>query len=283
MKRTLFLCTLVVFGAQASAQTAAEQLNALKTRIQANAAKIAHLKSEIAAEQAADPSLTYTANKTLSDSYSRDAQITAAAANLPSHENKTKFFSVSGSNLYITGANLQLWSGTSTPNGKGNLILGFNAPRTGQGVQNYRTGSHNLIMGNGINYTSEFGIAGGYLNNLYSVNGVVLTGEVNTVTGVGTSPLIVSGYRNTVSQSQAVIVSGNDNRVDSVRSMILTGSFGTITGGYESVLMNGERNTIKNTVRGVLLTGNKSTMDAANNSVLTTGNSKTITDDFIVD
>ena len=62
---------------------------------------------------------------------------------------KLQYVTVSGHDLTLTG-NLHVVSGVgntnSTPNGLGNVIIGYNELRTGSGAVNKRTGSHNLIV-----------------------------------------------------------------------------------------------------------------------------------------
>ena len=78
-------------------------------------------------------------------------------------ETKLAHVSVAGDNIYITGANLHVRSGsgiTDGPvNGLGNLIIGYNEGR-GPGSDN-RTGSHNLVVGSKNNYASYGGIVAG--------------------------------------------------------------------------------------------------------------------------
>jgi hypothetical protein len=56
--------------------------------------------------------------------------------------------------VVITGANLRLVNGlraTATTNGLGNLLVGYNEPRQGANVE---TGSHNVVVGQGHNFSS---------------------------------------------------------------------------------------------------------------------------------
>jgi hypothetical protein len=59
-----------------------------------------------------------------------------------------------GADIIISGANLNIVNGggsTQTANGLGNLILGYNEARGGGA--DFRSGSHNLVIGQQSNYT----------------------------------------------------------------------------------------------------------------------------------
>jgi hypothetical protein len=61
----------------------------------------------------------------------------------------------------IAGANLRLVNGlraTATTNGLGNLLVGYNEPRQGGNVE---TGSHNVVVGQGHNFSSFGGLVVG--------------------------------------------------------------------------------------------------------------------------
>ena len=65
--------------------------------------------------------------------------------------------------LVITGANLRIVNGlevTEQPNGTGNLIVGYNEPRLPNFVElvgpDDRTGSHNVVVGAGLNFGKEY-------------------------------------------------------------------------------------------------------------------------------
>jgi hypothetical protein len=67
-------------------------------------------------------------------------------------------FNSASNELTITGANLRIVNGlgaTGTTNGLGNLIVGYNEPRTHPpGIPNTRTGSHNVVVGMAHNFSS---------------------------------------------------------------------------------------------------------------------------------
>jgi hypothetical protein len=62
---------------------------------------------------------------------------------------KLECVSRSGNDLYFTGCNVHIVSGSGatdgTTNGLGNLFIGYNEPYPGQNLD--RSGSHNLVIG----------------------------------------------------------------------------------------------------------------------------------------
>ena len=132
-------------------------------------------------------------------------------------------FTVTGKDVYLTGYNLHIQSGsgstTGTVNGYGNLIIGYNeAPSSPK-----RTGSHNLIIGPQNNYTSYGGIVGGAYNTVSGAYSSVLSGRQNTASYEYTG--ILGGYHNAAGAEYST-VSGGDN--DSVSS---GGTYAAIGGG----------------------------------------------------
>ena len=89
-----------------------------------------------------------------------------------------------GTNLIITGANLHLRNGlnnTSTKNGLGNLIVGYNEPRSSG--PNTRTGSHKVVIGREHNFSSFGGVVIGRLNTISAAFASVTGGKNNTASG----------------------------------------------------------------------------------------------------
>ena len=63
-----------------------------------------------------------------------------------------------GNTLKIDGCNVQITNGTgssTTVNGLGNLIIGYNPANTEPGFPTAKTGSHNLVVGDEHSYTSS--------------------------------------------------------------------------------------------------------------------------------
>ncbi len=123
-------------------------------------------------------------------------------------------FTVTGKDVYLTGYNLHIQSGsgstTATPNGYGNLIIGYNEA----GSSPKRTGSHNLILGTQNNYSSYGGIVDGNANTISGIYASVVGGRS------GSYSCISGGYKNTTStiytaavgpmSTSALTTQGND-------------------------------------------------------------------------
>jgi hypothetical protein len=113
-----------------------------------------------------------------------EAMLTAVTFDATKHE------------VVITGANLRIVNGlgaTDTTNGVGNLIVGYNEERqaiptcTGRPTQppctNTRTGSHNVVVGWGLNFSSFGGLVNGELNEISGRFSSVSGGENNIASG----------------------------------------------------------------------------------------------------
>ena len=122
------------------------------------------------------------------------------------HTNKLQFVSVSGTEMYITGANLNIRNGLGATNGNpaspnsflasdvvtnglGNLVLGY--------IESFgtvtRTGSHNIIVGPSHTYSSVGGLVAGFANIIASAYASVTGGQNNRATDFFSS---VSGGSN---------------------------------------------------------------------------------------
>jgi hypothetical protein len=129
--------------------------------------------------------------------------------------------------MRITGANLRIVNGLGRtdcgtedepipdcPNGVGNLIGGYNELR--EGVENIRTGSHNVVVGQWHNFSRFGGIVVGILNTI--------SGDFAVVSG---------GTENTASSAWASVSGGGGITADSGWA---AGSFGgEISGSFRSL------------------------------------------------
>lgn len=97
--------------------------------------------------------------------------------------------------VLFSGVNVQIVNGTGSTggrvNGNGNLIVGYNQTRDGSD-EIERTGSHNIIVGDGHDYTSYGGLVAGLSNTI--------SGAYSTVTG---------GLRNTASGDYSAVSGGH--------------------------------------------------------------------------
>lgn len=107
--------------------------------------------------------------------------------------------------LRISGVNVQIvnnMGSTHTVNGVGNLIVGYQEQRTGT---NYRTGSHNIIVGQRHDYTCYGGLVAGIENTISGAYASVSGGEENEASGNTAS---VSGGRNNKASGSHAFVGG---------------------------------------------------------------------------
>lgn len=119
--------------------------------------------------------------------------------------------------VLFTGVNVQVVNGVSqeTPNGLGNLIVGYNNPRVagwvgcsdGQFVDmtacqtnghvwavNHKTGSHNLVVGDRNAYSQTGALLAGYNNMVNRNYGSITGGQENLAEGLGST--VSGGARN---------------------------------------------------------------------------------------
>ena len=118
-----------------------------------------------------------------------------------SASNATKFV-FEGCNVHVSNGAGQ----TDSINGFGNLIVGYDAAR---GVESDKTGSHNMVIGDGHNYNSYGGLVAGRSNSI--------TGSRSSVTG---------GWRNTASGDASSVTGGEGN--------IASGDYSSVTAGEEN-------------------------------------------------
>jgi hypothetical protein len=107
-------------------------------------------------------------------------------------EAKTAPLSLVGTDLTFTGVNVHIRNGegrTNTRNELGNLIVGYNGALQ---VGNDRSGSHNLVVGDGHTYASYGGLVAGVTNSLTGPYATVTGGSDNVSGGLASS---VSGGR----------------------------------------------------------------------------------------
>ncbi len=131
--------------------------------------------------------------------------------------------------VVFTGVNVHIrdglgstsgFDGTTTHvNGLGNLIIGYDEPRSSGSD---KSGSHNLVVGTYNNYTSYGGLVVGLDNTISGTYASVCGGHDNTASGSSTS--VSGGYRNTASNLYASVSGGRFNTA--------SGYFSSISGGY---------------------------------------------------
>ncbi|MCA9773876.1 MAG: hypothetical protein KC466_15770, partial [Myxococcales bacterium] len=155
---------------------------------------------------------------------------------------------LAGPHVIFEGANVHVRGGggaTDDANGLGNLILGYDAvvdPDAG------RTGSHNLVVGDGHGFTSHGGIVAGRENRIEGAGAVALGGWRNDATGaesavLGGTHLAASGERSAVlggwggraSGDYAAVSGGQDNEAGAPYASVAGGRGNTAAGAFASV------------------------------------------------
>lgn len=158
-----------------------------------------------------------------------------------------------GATLLVSGRNLQIVSGSGTTdgpiNGRGNIIVGYNEPNF---IEDFKTGSHNVIVGKSNSYGSYGGIIAGQSNWSDGPAASILGGTHNstrsfaaTVTGgnnnsaEGDFSTVSGGFSNRAIGFYSAVSGGRDNEaigstsvVSSGVANIVTGTYSSITGGY---------------------------------------------------
>lgn len=129
---------------------------------------------------------------------------------------KLTHFSRIGNDVYISGANLHVRNGLGATyafgvNGLGNLIVGYNELRGQPTNPDVRTGSHNVIAGQGMNYSATGAFLTGINNSSATYFASVLGGTGNTASG--TYSVVVGGFNNVASAGWTSILGGRDNTV----------------------------------------------------------------------
>ncbi|MCH8497165.1 MAG: hypothetical protein LAT63_01685 [Marinobacter sp.] len=175
----------------------------------------------------------------------------------------------------FTGVNVQVINGTgqTTANGVGNLIVGYNSARTvgypgcsdGQYVDsgscqaagqvwafNHKSGSHNLVIGNGNAYSQTGGFVAGFQNSVNRNYATISGGERNLATGVASS--ISGGYLNQALSAYGSILGGRNNgtapNTGGQYSAVVGGENNNTLGNY-SVVLGGRDNQV-NTAHGIV-------------------------------
>jgi hypothetical protein len=167
-------------------------------------------------------------------------------ASVLDHSNKLQFVTVVGTEMYVTGANLNIRDGSgatsgtfgapyaANPTGLGNLIIGYNenglspcSACIGQPVRQ-RTGSHNLILGADNGYSSIGGIVVGFANSVSSPYAAITGGAYNAASGMFSA--ISGGENNVVSEEAASVSGGLGNTAN--------GRYSAVSGGAKNFASN---------------------------------------------
>jgi hypothetical protein len=229
----------IVFGARGAAGTPADSN------------EINMLKSDVSSLQSTNATLTSKVN-------SLDATLAGVTR--------------TGNTLLFSGMNLQLESGggstSATPNGLGNLLIGYNeSPGT-------QTGSNNLVVGDGNSFTSFGGLVAGNSNGIAGPYAAVTGGDFNlakdafssvtggcrNVAGTASTPsgnclagaqAVLGGFENSATGLESTVSGGEVGTASGGTASIAGGQFNTASGGASSVL-GGDENTSSGSFAAVL-------------------------------
>jgi hypothetical protein len=148
-----------------------------------------------------------------------------------------------GNTLRFSGMNVQIVNGqgaTTTSNGLGNLLVGYNAPRTTTAVAN-RNGSHYVVVGDEHHFTRFGGIVAGSRNsstgNWASVtggHGNSAAGNWSTVSGGASNTANSLGLYGSVSGGESNIVWSRGGSVSGGQSNSAAGQWGSVSGGQNN-------------------------------------------------
>jgi hypothetical protein len=245
----VILLAAVVAGAFAVGQPAsAAPKNAppvgspsLEDRLQALETQVSELAEELAAAEATIDDLTAdlaAIDVTGLGDRLADVEANKALALDPYLEVTTETLNgLLGPNILFTGANLHLRNGhvdqaTSTINGLGNLIIGYN-----EGYSD-RSGSHNLVVGPFNRWTSYGGFVAGRENAVTAPHASVSGGYSNRATNSYSS--VSGGAMNTASALYSSVSGGSVNHAAGSSSSVsggsrnaAWGSSSSVSGGYE--------------------------------------------------
>jgi len=197
--------------------------------------------------------------------------VTSQAATIAALQAKTASMSVhngvgTNTELFFSGVNVHIVNGLGATNGNpnapfdfrgdlgpvatnglGNLIIGYNSSRSTFNETDTRTGSHNLVLGDGNNYSSFGGIIGGQTNtisgpyasvtggssNAASLDFSVVTAGVDNVSS-GEDAVVTGGLFNTASGAGSVVAGGSSNKASGEASVV-TGGFKNTASGTDSI------------------------------------------------
>jgi len=146
-----------------------------------------------------------------------------------------------GNDITFSGVNVHIVNGAGSTlyaNGLGNLIVGYNETR-GEGVDT-RTGSHNIVVGSMLNYSSYSGLCAGYWNEIANPFASVLGGTNNTATGWASA--VLGGFGNQATGQHACVGGGRAN-IASGTCAAVGGGDSNLAGGNYSSISGGQYNT----------------------------------------
>jgi trimeric autotransporter adhesin len=139
------------------------------------------------------------------------------------------------------------------PNGLGNLIVGYNEPRSslvlfGDFGPDNHTGSHNIVVGQFHNFSSFGGLVVGQFHEISGEFASVSGGASNTASGFGST--VSGGLGNTASGIFSSVSGGSGNTASGINSSVSGGSGNTAIGA-DSSLSGGSFNSASGVLSSV--------------------------------
>jgi len=151
--------------------------------------------------------------------------------------------------IQITGANLQILSGSGSTsgavNGAGNLVIGYD-----ENSGKEQTGSHDLILGEEQTFTAYGGILAGYGNTVSGPFASVTGGKLNTASGLMAS--VSGGTLNTANSAYTASVGGGYWNTASGPYASVTGGGKNVASGEQSSVSGGWKNAAIGTYSAIL-------------------------------
>ena len=153
-----------------------------------------------------------------------------------------------GGEAVFSGCNVQVNNGlgaTSSTNGKGNLIVGYNENE----LSFNRDGSHNIVGGKNAGYSSYGGLVVGHSNRTTGIFASVSGGSSNTASGSFSS--VSGGGGNTASNQTSSISGGQLNTASGLNSSV-SGGDGNEASGNASSISGGRANAASGNASSVV-------------------------------
>ena len=196
------------------------------------------------------------------------------------------FFTISGQDLFFKG-NLHIVNGSGngyTPNGLGNLFMGYSNDGT-------VGGSHNIIAGTGNSVNGCNSIVTGQQNTAQGNDDTLLGGTTNFVLGANGFAIgsyhcsvvpnwggTLGGQLNTVSDfsGYGLAIGGAQNVIESAEDIILGGAKNTAGGSSENVIVAGYKDLIDGAVADAAICAGQQNHVSGNNAFIGGGTNNTV-------